>query len=104
MGTAEAQWVLPVVGALVVVFIALEYASTAGRDRAIAERESWRRGCSVPQNEPCVDVLKSGVVVGTGFIIVESKDALAFFDAAANAVRQLDKRGADITLRPHRKE
>lgn len=92
-----------VVGVLilfVLLFTAVQVGAKMGRERAIAEREAWSRGCWVEQEKPCVDVLRGGAVVGTGFVIAESDQALAFYDPASQSVRQLLKREGALTLRP----
>lgn len=86
--------------ALVIVGVAVDRARTSGREQAIADRESFRRGCSVPQSKPCVDVLRGRSVIGTGFVIAESENAVAFYDVETHEVRQLDKSGGAVTLRP----
>lgn len=80
----------------------LLFADMQGRAQAQEDREAWRRGCSVPQEKPCVDVIQNGAVVGTGFVIAESSEAIAFFDPAADDVRTLRKGTAAIIVRPHR--
>ena len=98
--TRVLRWLAIGAALLVGVAVALDWARTAGREQAIADRESFRRGCSVPQSKPCVDVLRGGNVIGTGFVIAESENAVAFYDVETHEVRQLEKSGGAVTLRP----
>lgn len=96
----RAQAIVGLLVLFVLLFAAVQLGARLGRERAMDKRQEFDGGCWVPQEKPCVDVLRGGAVVGTGFVIAESDQAIALYDPTSRSTRQWLKRDGALTLRP----
>jgi hypothetical protein len=98
--TALVIGLLPLALIVVTAFMAIPaiVGETAGRSLAEREESEYLKGCSTAKYS-CVEVMKDGATIATGFILESSVSHMAIFDTGLKRGRLLSREGTQVLTR-----